>query len=114
MITTQEAYNFLARFWPHHPIEAKTIVEFRRVGQADGWLEAVRSGMAGRKARNDSEEEIRRCLEGCVCGELLVHLAVYLRDSGYPIWIALQDETGLVEDEDATINVCTALIDPFD
>lgn len=76
---------FLSGFWSGQSLDPKTIVQFRRPDQHDGWLEAIQGRMTADGAVDDSTAEIIRCLSPCVCGELLVNLAVYLRDAGYDI-----------------------------
>lgn len=76
---------FLINFWPGQSINPETIVNYRRLDQHDGWLEAIQGRMTADGAIDDSTAEIMRCLSPCVCGELLVNLAVYLRDAGYDI-----------------------------
>lgn len=83
--TWLSSHAFLSAFWPGQSIDPATIVSHRRTGQYDGWLEAIRGRMTADRAIDDSTPEIMRCLGPCVCGELLVNLAVYLRDAGYDI-----------------------------
>lgn len=77
--------TFLSAFWHGQSIDPATIVRHRRPDQHDGWLEAIQGRMTADGAIDDSTPEIMRCLSPCVCGELLVNLAVYLRDAGYDI-----------------------------
>lgn len=83
--TWLSSYQFLSSFWEGQSLDPQTIVQFRRAGQHDGWLEAIQGRMTVERAIDDSTAEIVRCLGQCVCGELLVNLAVYLRDAGYTI-----------------------------
>jgi len=83
--TWLSSHKFLAEFWPNQSLDPATIVNFRRPDRHDGWLEAIQGRMTADGAIDDSTAEIVRCLSPCVCGELLVNLAVYLRDAGYDI-----------------------------
>lgn len=83
--TWLSSHRFLADFWPGQSLDPATLVRFRHPGQYDGWLEAIQARMTVERAIDDSTPEIVRCLSQCVCGELLVNLAVYLRDAGYDI-----------------------------
>lgn len=83
--TWLSSHVFLARFWPNQPLDPETLVRFRRPGQHNGWLEAIQGRMTADGAIDDSTTEIMRCLSPCVSGELLVNLAMYLRDAGYDI-----------------------------
>lgn len=83
--TWLSSHAFLSTFWSNQSLDPAAIVRFRRPGQHDGWLEAIQGRMTADNAIDDSAAEIVRCLAPCVCGELLVNLAVYLRDAGYDI-----------------------------
>ena len=84
--TWLSSYNFLRSFWPNHSLNpAADIVKFRSIDRSTGWLEAIQGRMTVEQAADDSTPEIVRCLGPCVCGELLVNLAVYLRDAGYDV-----------------------------
>lgn len=45
-------------------------------------LNAVRGRMLAEGAVSDSDDEIFRCLHGCVCGPYLIEIATYARDRG--------------------------------
>lgn len=83
--TWLSSHAFLTSFWPDQSLDPAALVNYRRPGQRDGWLDAIRGRMTADGAIDDSTPEILRCLGPCVCGELLVNLAVYLRDAGYDI-----------------------------
>lgn len=83
--TWLSSHAFLSAFWQGQSLDPAALVRFRRPGQHDGWLEAIQGRMTADNAIDDSTAEIVRCLAPCVCGELLVNLAVYLRDAGYNI-----------------------------
>ena len=79
--------EFLARFWPGQEISVQAILAHRLdPNHSGGYLEAIRGRMAADGAADgaadDSDAEIERVLSPCVCGDLLVNLAKFLRDEG--------------------------------
>lgn len=85
MTATTTPYTFLRDFW-QHDFTAVDLVAYRSSpDRHGGYLEAVQARMTVEHAVSDSDDEITRCLSPCVCGELLVNIAKYLRGEGYDV-----------------------------